>query len=86
MCLAAPSRVIEVADGCAIVEAFGQRRSVSLVLLEPGSVHVGDYVLVQAGGFAYERMSANDADEALRSILDLMQGNEPDQRTWGDVA
>ena len=33
MCLAAPSRVIELRDGTAVTECFGQTREVSLLLL-----------------------------------------------------
>ena len=84
MCLAAPSRVVELGDGCATVEAFGQRRTVSLVLMEPDSVRVGDYVLVQAGGFVYETLDVVSAHEALQSISDLLQSPGSDQRTWGD--
>lgn len=81
MCLAAPSLVIEVGDDMAVTECFGERRSVSLLLMnEP--VQVGDYVLIQAGGFAFERVEPKRAHEALALMQDLM--TQPDDaRTWG---
>lgn len=84
MCLAAPSRVIEVGDGMAVTECFGQRREVSLLLLTE-DVAVGDYLLIQAGGFAFERVEAERAAEALALMQELMaQGG--DARSWGEAA
>jgi len=82
MCLAAPSLVIEVHDDVAVTECFGQQRSVSLLLMtEP--VNVGDYVLIQAGGFAFERVEPRRAQEALALMDQLMTG--PDgARSWGN--
>jgi len=65
MCMAIPSRIVELAGEMATVEAFGELRSVSLMLMNDG-VALGDYVLVQAGGFAYERVERQVAQEALR--------------------
>ncbi|NCP40684.1 MAG: HypC/HybG/HupF family hydrogenase formation chaperone [Rhodoferax sp.] len=84
MCLAAPSRVLEVADGMALTECFGERRHVSLLLLTD-DVQVGDYLLIQAGGFAFERVEPARAEEALNLMQALMsQGG--DARQWGAVA
>ena len=63
--MAIPSRIIELAGEMATVEAFGEQRSVSLMLMND-EVALGDYLLVQAGGFAYERVEHNVAQEALR--------------------
>ena len=82
MCLAAPSRVIEVRDGMAVTECFGQTREVSLLLMTE-DVAVGDYLLIQAGGFAFERVDRERAEEALALMEELMaQGG--DARSWGD--
>ncbi|BAO29820.1 HypC/HybG/HupF family hydrogenase formation chaperone [Sulfuritalea hydrogenivorans] len=82
MCLAAPSRVVEVRDGTAVTECFGQTREVSLLLLTE-DIAVGDYLLIQAGGFAFERVEADRAEEALALMEELMsQGG--DARSWGD--
>lgn len=47
MCVAYPGRIIEVADGMAIV-AFGDRRQRATLLLTPDA-SVGDWVIVGAG-------------------------------------
>ena len=65
MCMAIPSRIVKLAGEMATVEAYGELRSVSLMLMNDG-VALGDYVLVQAGGFAYERVEHQVAQEALR--------------------
>ena len=84
MCLAAPSRVIEVRAGIAVTESFGQIREVSLLLLDE-EIGVGDYLLIQAGGFAFEKVECERAEEALALMQELMaQGN--DARSWGDSA
>ena len=84
MCLAAPSRVIEVRAGIAVTESFGQVREVSLLLLDE-EIRVGDYLLIQAAGFAFEKVECERAEEALALMQELMaQGN--DARRWGDSA
>ena len=81
MCLAAPSKVLETGDGMALVECFGQTRHVSLLLMAE-DVSVGDYLLVQAGGFAFERVEAARAEEALALMRELVA--QPDSaRSWG---
>lgn len=85
MCLAAPSRVIEVRDGIALTECFGQTREVSLLLLEDQDVAVGDYLLIQAGGFAFERVETQRAEEALALMQQLMTQGD-DARSWGEAA
>ncbi|ROR32536.1 HypC/HybG/HupF family hydrogenase formation chaperone [Inmirania thermothiophila] len=79
MCLAVPSQVVAVGEGTAVVEAFGRRREVSLLLLD-APVVPGDYVLVQAGGFAYEKVEPKRAREALAEIEALLGegGEAPD--------
>jgi hydrogenase expression/formation protein HypC len=84
MCLAAPSRVIEVHDGTAVTECFGQRREVSLLLLDE-AVAVGDYLLIQAGGFAFERLEVARAEESLALMQELM-GQGEDANRWGSEA
>lgn len=82
MCLAAPSRVTELRDGMAVTECFGQVREVSLLLMNE-DVAVGDYLLIQAGGFAFERVDPARAEEALAMMRELMEQGG-DARTWGD--
>ncbi len=83
MCLAAPSRVIEVHDGMALTECFGQTREVSLLLLDE-EVAVGDYLLIQAGGFAFERIEPERAQQALALMSELMDQGA-DARRWGEA-
>lgn len=80
MCLAAPSKVVAIEDGVAVTECFGQTRHASLLLMSE-EVAVGDYVLIQAGGFAFERIEATRAEEALALISELL--TQPDgERSW----
>ncbi|MFZ4479640.1 MAG: HypC/HybG/HupF family hydrogenase formation chaperone [Rhodoferax sp.] len=81
MCLAAPSLVLEVRDGVALTECFGQRREVSLMLLDE-EVAPGDYLLIQAGGFAFERVEPERAKESLATMEKLMTDGA-DARSWG---
>ncbi|OIQ65480.1 HupF/HypC family protein [mine drainage metagenome] len=81
MCLAAPSRVIEVGDGTAVTECFGQTRTVSLLLLTE-KVKVGDYLLIQAGGFAFELIESERAEESLALMQEMMTQGD-DARQWG---
>ena len=73
MCLAVPSRVVAVAGLVATVEAFGSRREVSLMLMAE-EVAVGDYLLVQAGGFAFERLEAERAEDSLALMREILKG------------
>ncbi|MDO8933916.1 MAG: HypC/HybG/HupF family hydrogenase formation chaperone [Rhodocyclaceae bacterium] len=83
MCLAAPSKVLEVRDGMAVTECFGQIREVSLMLMTE-DVAVGDYVLIQAGGFAFERVDAGRAAESLALMEELLaQGGDEAFRPLG---
>ena len=84
MCLAAPSRVLEVRDGMALTECFGQQREVSLLLMNE-DVAVGDYLLIQAGGFAFERVEVQRAEEALALMREMMEQGG-DARPWGNAA
>jgi hydrogenase expression/formation protein HypC len=71
MCLAAPSRVVALDGLMAEVESFGERRMVNLMLLEE-EVALGDYLLIQAGGFASEKVEKEKAEEALRLMQELI--------------
>ncbi|MFN3599534.1 MAG: HypC/HybG/HupF family hydrogenase formation chaperone [Aquificaceae bacterium] len=75
MCLAIPSRVIEIReDNTALVEAFGARRLVSLDLLQE-KVHVGDYVLVHVG-FAIQKLNEDYALESLRLFEEILESED----------
>ncbi|MCF8179695.1 MAG: HypC/HybG/HupF family hydrogenase formation chaperone [Sulfuritalea sp.] len=81
MCLAAPSRILELNEGTALTECFGQLREVSLLLMDE-ELAVGDYVLIQVGGFAFERVEPERAEAALNLMRELMEQGG-DAREWG---
>ncbi len=81
MCLAIPSRVLEIADQMALVDTAGEQRSVSLLLMHE-DVAVGDYVLIQQGSFAYERVDAERAKEALALMEEVFAQGSGDVRAW----
>lgn len=69
MCLAIPSKVVEIRDKMATIDLSGVRRDVSLLLL-PEEAAVGDYVLVHAG-FAIQRIDPEAAEEALKLLREI---------------
>ncbi len=81
MCLAVPSRVVEINNLTATIDVYGARRDVSLLLL-PDEVYIGDYVLVHAG-FAIQKIDKEAGDDALRLISEIieMQGNMEESET-----
>jgi hydrogenase expression/formation protein HypC len=74
MCLAIPSKVVDLRAGMATVECFGIFRDVSLLLLE-GDIAVGDYLLVRAGGYAHGRVDEAQALEMLELMAGLDAGS-----------
>ena len=81
MCLAIPSRVLEIDDLMAVVDTAGEQRKVSLMLMHE-EVAVGDYVLIQHGQFAYERVDPERAREALALMEEVFAQGAADVRTW----
>jgi len=71
MCLAIPSKVVEIRDKMAIIDVSGVRRDVSLLLL-PEEAAVGDYVLVHAG-FAIHRIDPEAAEEAMKLLGEILE-------------
>ena len=56
MCLAIPSKVISIDNDMAMIDVYGARKEVSILLL-PETPRLGDYVLVHAG-FAIQTIKA----------------------------
>jgi hydrogenase expression/formation protein HypC len=81
MCLAIPSRVLEIDDLMAVVDTAGEQRKVSLMLMHE-DVAVGDYVLIQHGQFAFERVDPERARESLALMEEVFAQESPDVRTW----
>lgn len=67
MCLAVPSKIIEIKDSLAKVEVDGVVRDASLMLLEDAKI--GEYVIIHAG-FAISKV---DEASALQTIEDMRQ-------------
>lgn len=65
MCLAVPSKIIEINDTIARVEVDGVVRETSLMLLDDAKI--GDYVIVHAG-FAISKV---DEEAALQTLEDM---------------
>ncbi|HIJ38530.1 MAG TPA: HypC/HybG/HupF family hydrogenase formation chaperone [Rhodospirillaceae bacterium] len=79
MCMAIPSLIRSIDGDNATVECFGIERVVSLMLM-PEPVAVGDYVIVQAGSFAMEKVAFEDALEALDYLGRVIAaGDQPDE-------
>lgn len=75
MCLAIPSKVVEIKENnIAVVDTLGVRREASLDLLDE-SVKVGEWVLLHIG-FVMSKIDEQSAMESLRlydEILKAMQ-------------
>ncbi len=76
MCMAIPSRIVAMDGLMATVECFGETRDVSMMLLID-EVALGDYVLVKAGNFAFEKVDEERAKEALLLMADILQQPMP---------
>lgn len=86
MCLAIPSKIVDIKDTIAIVDVDGVKREASIMLLE--DVKKGDYVIVHAG-FAISKLDEKSAEETLkelREMLALSDQNAPDQGTPDHMA
>ncbi|MDI6801995.1 MAG: HypC/HybG/HupF family hydrogenase formation chaperone [Thermodesulfovibrionales bacterium] len=71
MCLAIPSKIVQINDLMATIDVYGARRDVSLMLL-PEEANLGDYVLVHAG-FAIQKVDTKAAEDALNLLKELAE-------------
>jgi len=71
MCLAIPSKIIEKDQFRAVVDVYGARREINLMLMAD-EVGIGDYVLVHAG-FALQKVDYEAAQEALKVISAIIE-------------
>lgn len=81
MCMAVPSRVVALDGVMATVESYGCQRQVSLMLLDE-EVSIGDYLLIRAGGLAFERIEAEQALQALALMDEIAAADGGDVHTW----
>jgi hydrogenase expression/formation protein HypC len=72
MCLAIPSEVIAIENGMATVQCFGITRQASLLMMDDGEVSIGDYVLIQAGGFVAEKVDKQTALETQAMMAEAL--------------
>jgi len=77
MCLAIPSKIIEIDNFRAMVDVYGARREINLMLM-PEEVVLGDYVLVHAG-FAIQKVEQEAANEALKLISTIIEELEKEE-------
>jgi hydrogenase expression/formation protein HypC len=70
MCLGIPGRIVEVigAGELALVDVAGVIREINLGILDE-PLEPGDHILIHSG-FALERMSAEQAEDALNVFRD----------------
>ena len=70
MCLAIPSKVIEIKDeSTVIVDTMGSKRLVSTMLLEKPAL-IGDYLLIHVG-YAMQKIDEKEAEESLNLFREI---------------
>ncbi len=82
MCLAVPSKIIEIDGPMATVDVMGLKKQVSLMLL-PEEPKIGEYVLVHAG-FAINKMEPAEAEEALKIFEKIFKEMEEQEKKLAD--
>lgn len=75
MCLAVPSKIIEITDAQAKVEVDGVVREASLMLLE--DAQIGDWVIVHAG-FAISKVDEEAALQTIQDMRDILAAGRSD--------
>ncbi len=73
MCLGIPGQIIEFVDETnhiAKADVSGVRRNVSVALLRPEGIAVGDWVLIHVG-FAMSKLDEQEARETLKLLQQI---------------
>lgn len=70
MCIAVPAEVISIDGPMALVDVYGKRFSVSLMMMSE-TVQAGDFVALQAQRYAVTKIAREDAHAARRFFEDL---------------
>jgi len=65
MCIAVPAEVISIDGPVAIVDVYGDRSTVSLMMMSE-TVQPGDFVALQAQRYAVAKIGREDAQAARR--------------------
>ncbi|MBF0200132.1 MAG: HypC/HybG/HupF family hydrogenase formation chaperone [Desulfamplus sp.] len=69
MCIAVPSKIVDIHDQTAVLDIDGVRREASLMLVD--DVSPGDYVIVHAG-FAISKVDEALAEQTLRDMRAML--------------
>ena len=78
MCLAIPSKVVEIKDNnMAVVDTLGVSREASLDLLNE-SVNIGDWVLLHIG-YVMSKIDEESARESLRLYEQILQSMQEEE-------
>lgn len=75
MCIAIPARVIEVCGMNARVERYGEQLNVSLLLLVDEEIAPGDYLILQAGAWAVEKVPSEEVLEIYRLFEEFVSAD-----------
>lgn len=70
MCLAIPSKIVNIANGIGTIDVDGVQRTCSLLLVE--DARVGDWVIVHAG-FALHKIDEAVAMESLQFLKEAAE-------------
>jgi hydrogenase expression/formation protein HypC len=86
MCLGIPGEIVEIdAEGTdlATVDVVGVHRKINIGLLDAGTVHAGDWVLVHVG-FAMSKIDEAEARATLRLLEELGQAYDDELQTMAE--
>jgi len=70
MCIAIPAEVMSIDGPMAVVDVYGERFTVSLMMMSE-TVQPGDFVALQAQRYAVTKIAREDAEAARRFFEDL---------------
>ena len=65
MCLATPVKVLQLKDSQATVDALGEEKMITTILLP--NIKIGDYVY-SSHGMAIKKVGKRDAEEVLKLV------------------
>lgn len=78
MCLAIPSKIIEIQGALAKVSVGGVIRETSLALID--DAQIGDYVIVHAG-FAISKLDESVAHQTLEDMRQILAADDARNRS-----
>ncbi len=73
MCLGIPGQILEIVDdenSIAKVVVSGVKRNVSIALVRPEGIELGDWVLIHVG-FAMSKIDENEAHETMKALYTM---------------